>query len=195
MARSPAMSNQASLTFSRDDLVGGALKRLVEAIIYVAGACDADAAFGKVRLNKVLFEADFESFLIRGVPVTGARYQRLQHGPAPKAMLPSLRELEDNGSLRVRSVDYLGRPQEKPVALREADLSIFSSHDIAFLEYQIRRSWGKTASEVSEASHRIEWKTRANGDLIPYEAVWLSNEAPSFADIERTRELALENGW
>src|SRR3954463_11254457 len=119
------MSSQNGLTFTVD-LPGGPLKRLSEAMVYISSVCETDAAFGMVRLNKILFEADFLSFRVRGVPITGVKYQRLARGPAPKAMLPRLRELQERGDLRVRPVDFIGRPQQRPIALRRADLSDFT---------------------------------------------------------------------
>jgi len=177
------------------DLPGGAPKRLAEAILYICGKCERDDAFGMVRLNKILFEADFLSFALRGRPITGVRYQRLRQGPAPKAMLPKLRELQADHLLAVQKTDFLGRPQHRPIALRAADLSVFSGEDIAILDQMIEESWGKTAAEVSDASHRIEWKTRTNGDPIPYEAAWLSNDPVTETDIDRTKELAAQYGW
>ncbi len=177
------------------DLPGGAPKRLAEAILYVCGACETDAAFGMIRLNKILFEADFLSFSLRGIPITGVRYQRLERGPAPKAMVPRLRDLQERQELVIRSADFIGRPQQRPIALRRADLSVFSGEDVALLDQIIRESWGKTGAEVSEQSHRIAWKTRENGDDIPYEAAWLSNDAPTAKEILKTEQLAIQHGW
>lgn len=182
------------LTFTQK-LRGGAVNRLTEAIVYVCSVCETDPAFGKTRLNKILFEADFFSFAARGVSITGARYQRLEKGPAPKAMPHRLRDLCETGELHIREVDYLGGVQGKPIALRRPNLDAFSGEDIAILDRVIRESWGRTAGDVSHASHRIEWKTRLNGDDIPYEASWLSNEEPTTAEIDRTRELAAQHGW
>jgi len=185
----------AKLTYVEDSLPGGVTRRLAAAILYVCAACETDAAFGATRLNKTLFEADFLSFRSRGVPITGARYQRLAKGPAPKAMPHIVRELVAEGALHLRKQDFLGRLQHKLIALGNPDLSLFSGEDIAFLDTVIRESWGKTAVEVSDASHRIEWRSRSNGDEIPYEASWLSNERPAESDIDRTTELAAQYGW
>jgi hypothetical protein len=184
-----------ALTYTVNTLPGGAIERLTAAILYVCSACETDAAFGVTRLNKTLFEADFLSFRTRGIPITGARYQRLQRGPAPKAMPHRLREMQEHGVLYVRKQDFLGQLQHKPIALGRPDLSLFSGEDIAILDSVIREADGRTAAEASEASHRIEWRTRQNGDDIPYEAAWLSDEPPTEADVERTRVLAAEHGW
>jgi hypothetical protein len=177
------------------DLPGGAQKRLAEAILYVSSVCQDDPAFGMTRLNKTLFEADFLSFSLRSKPITGVRYQRIENGPAPKAMLPRLNELVERGELVVQPANFGGRTQRRPIALREPDLSVFDGADIAILDRIIRDAWGKMATEVSKESHRIEWWTRENGDDIPYEASWLSNAPVSAGEVQRTHELAAQYGW
>jgi hypothetical protein len=189
------MPNRAEKLTYNVDLPGGAPKRLAEAILYVCEVCEQDEAFGLTRLNKILFEADFLAFGTRGEPITGVKYQRLQNGPAPKAMLPRLNELVERQDLAIKSTDFMGRPQKRPIALRRADLSVFSAEDIDLLNRVIRESWGKSATNVSNASHRIEWKTRENGDDIPYEAAWLSNAPVSEAESDRTQALAETHGW
>lgn len=189
------MPQKSKLTFSNETLKGGSTKRLSQAILYVCTMCEQDEGFGATRLNKILFEADFQAFYARGVAVTGARYQRLENGPAPKAMLPCLREMKESGDIAIRERDYFGRPQTRIVPLVQPDLSLFGPDDIAFLSRAIHDSWGKSGTRVSIESHRIEWETRKNGDPIPYEAVWLSNAPVSRFEAERTKELAASFGW
>lgn len=123
-----------NLTYKVGSLKGGSQKRLEEAILYIAGVCERDDAFAMTRLNKILFEADFYSYRTRGVPITGASYQALQNGPAPRAMLPRLTELQEKSQLRIREVDYQGLTQHRPIALRDADLAVFDAKDIAILD-------------------------------------------------------------
>src|ERR1700720_1644773 len=79
----------------------GGQKRLREAILYVSHACEAAPLFGLVKLNKILWRADFESFAERGQPITGRQYQRLPQGPAPVEMLPLLNEMQAEGLIRI----------------------------------------------------------------------------------------------
>ena len=58
--------------------------RLGEAILYVAERlADDPAGRGAVKLNKILWWADFESFRERGRSVTGAVYQKLERRTRP----------------------------------------------------------------------------------------------------------------
>jgi hypothetical protein len=95
----------------------------------------------------------------------------------------------------VRSVSYYGKLQHRIVPLRSADLSIFTGEEIALVDDIIKFCWGKNAREMSELSHGKAWQTRYDGDLIPYEAVLLSNEPITVADISRTEEIGRQLNW
>ena len=76
-----------------------------ELILYIAHKCSDNPGFGDTRLNKVLFFSDAFALQYLGEPVTGARYQKLKYGPAPRALLPVRREMEAAGDLRTELVD------------------------------------------------------------------------------------------
>ena len=173
----------------------GGQKRLRELIVYISQRCEGDNWFGATKLNKILLYADFFSFLRHGMPVTGEAYQRLEKGPAPKAMKPVMAEMVGQGEVDIHKRDIAGKTQHRIRALREPDLTIFTGRDIALVDEVIRRLWNKTATEVSRFSHGIQWQTRFDLDPIPYEAAYLSDDPVTDADVARTNELAREFGW
>jgi hypothetical protein len=170
----------------------GTESRLKELVVYIASMCQDDPAFGAVKLNKVLFNADFRSQRLRGRPVTGAAYFRLPAGPAPRAMLPTLRELHQEGALLTQQRLVGGKVQKRPVALRLAHLDAFDGMDIAIVDQVIDELWGKSATAVSNESHGVQWRTRSNKDPIPYEAAYLSDDPVTADDVCRAEELIRE---
>lgn len=170
-------------------------RRLKELIVYIANKCEDVPTFCSTALNKILWAADFMSFQNRGKPITGEKYQRLEHGPAPLRMMPIRRELEDNQEIHIRLKDYKGKQQKRVIALRDADLTMFTGDEIAIVDEAIQYLSTMTGTQISEWSHMRAWKTHNDGDLLPYEAVFLSDERPSAGDISRTEELAKRFGW
>src|SRR5665213_2629173 len=79
-----------SLTYTKA-LPGGARERLRELILYVSEKCEKSTRFGMIKLNKIIWRADFTAFEARRSPITGAGYQRLPLGPAPIEMRPVLK--------------------------------------------------------------------------------------------------------
>lgn len=167
-----------------------------ELLIYVSKMCRNDPTFGAVKLNKILYYSDFRAFERFGVPITGVRYFKLQQGPAPKALVPIRRQLEEEGAIRVEKLDLGdGFEQHRTVAERDPAMSIFSKDEIALVDDVIEDLWGQSARDVSDASHDIRWRAVNMRDTLPYEFAFLSNEAVTEADNKRTAELAKEFGW
>jgi hypothetical protein len=172
--------------------LAGTDNRLKELVVYIASKCQDDPAFGAVKLNKILFKADFRSHRLRGRPITGAPYFRLPAGPAPRNLVPVMRELHQDDSVRTQIRMVGGKEQKRPVALRLPKLDMFDGTDIAILDQVIEELWGKSATAVSEESHGVQWQTRANQDPIPYEAAYLSDAPVTAYERARAEELAKE---
>ena len=170
-------------------------QRFRELIVYVSRKCEDDPTFGAVKLNKILFHSDFRAYERFGEPLTGMGYFRLDKGPAPRALLPIRQELETERAIEVRKVQVGAWTQDRTHALRDAYLDHFSGDELRLIDEVVEELWGKSAEEVSEGSHGVAWATRANRESIPYEAVFLSDEEPTEADIREVKALNTQYGW
>ena len=170
--------------------------RLRELILHVSVECQDDPAFGATKLNKILWWSDFLAFAQRRRAITGVEYMRLGKGPVPKRLKPIREEMQASGDLAISEVPTRGGyTQQRPVALRAADLSRFSPEDIALVDAVIKALWRKTATFVSNMSHGKAWEVAADRASIPYEAVFLSDAPINRYDVARTKELARTFGW
>lgn len=181
-------------TYSFPAIVDGEA-RLRELILYISGRCESDPSFGAVKLNKILMYSDFMAFFRRHRPITGVEYMRLPQGPAPRRLKPIAAEMEQNHEMALRTVRVGKYEQKRVVPLRQPNLGLFTAEDIAIVDEMIQALWGRTAKAVSELSHGIAWKVAGDRELIPYEAVFLSDEELTEYDIARTHELAQRFGW
>jgi hypothetical protein len=173
----------------------GGQRRLREAVLYVSRACESAPLFGLVKLNKIIWRADFESFAQRGQPVTGRQYQRLPQGPAAVEMLPVLDELQADGLLRIEKTRIVDHDEHRPIALADPVLTLFSRGDLDCLDRAISAYWDKSGRETSDISHGVAWNSRADGEPMPYELAYLS-DTPIGAGLRgRLLKLAMENSW
>jgi antitoxin SocA-like protein len=81
-----------------------------ELILLIAEWCQSDPRFGATKLNKLLYHADFSSFLTNGVPITGQEYFALPQGPAPRRLKPiteSMKKKEEELAAGTVTVEYL----------------------------------------------------------------------------------------
>jgi hypothetical protein len=185
--RAPA--KKARLTFGDNNPENEA--RLRELILYVVKKCGGDSRFGATKLNKVLFYADFLSYARLGKAITGIAYMKLEKGPAPKRLLPVRQEMESAGELRVTKKQLVnGYWQARFEALRNAEVSRFSGAEIALVDEIIEFLRDKTAEQVSLESHTLPWQLTPDGELIPYEYIFLSDRGFTESDARWAREIA-----
>ena len=166
-----------------------------ELVVHIAHRCADDPGFGDTRLNKVLFFSDAFALQHLGAPITGARYQKLKFGPAPRALLPARRELEEQGHVRVERVGEPARTVTVP--LRGPDLSVFSKDELELVDQVISLFEGRTATLVSHLSHLNSpgWNLVEMHEDIPLESQFLSTKAPPPEVLARGRELAERFDW
>jgi uncharacterized phage-associated protein len=130
--------------------------KMKELILYVAEACEKDEKFGAIKLNKILFYADFLSYLRRGKSITGQEYFALDEGPAPKRFVPIREQMVKAREIAVQSRDYFGHPQTRVLALNHpVVLKRLDQADIAIVNQVIGALKDKGAKEVSEQSHKF----------------------------------------
>ena len=152
-------------------------EKFKELICYVAKQSEGDPAFGSIKLNKILFYADFAAYRDLGQPITGACYQKLREGPAPRELLAARDELIASGDVYVEERPYFTGIQKRlAVSERRAlDRELFEPKEIEIVDSVIRAFYGKTAREVSDFSHREPgWALAENRETIPYETAWIS---------------------
>ena len=168
----------------------GGQSRLRQMILYVAQKCEGAKYFGAIKLNKIIWKADFDSFAKRGVPITGREYRRQRFGPALWEMRPIHDEMARDGAIRREHRDF-GEDivEQRTIALDHPNLSFFSAEDLEFVNASISHYWEMTGLESSDESHGIAWHTRANGDQMPYESALLSDRTPS--EIQHNRLKAI----
>jgi Protein of unknown function (DUF4065) len=165
--------------------------KLAELILYIAKQSEADRRFGKVKLIKLLAYADFEAYLRIGRSITGSRYQRLPHGPAPREAPATLDQLINRGELEETHRVLGSFRQTRYVARRRPNVAAFNPQELEIVNevlFRFARAGGK---QISEASHRdfAGWAMVADHEDIPYHTALLSTEPPSDEALARGREI------
>ena len=147
-----------------------------ELILYVAQESEGDSTFGATKLNKILFFCDFLSYRAYGESITGQRYFKLPFGPAPRALVPVVNELIEEGACIKVQRTHFGFPQEKIIARREANLEVFRARDIALAAFVLHQLRDNDATQVSDLSHAfVGWQLAGEKEDIPYETVFLGD--------------------
>jgi uncharacterized phage-associated protein len=162
-----------------------------ELVVYVAKKSEDDPHFGALKLNKILYYADFIAYRRRGQPITGATYQKLQQGPAPKQLLKERDVLVDAGEITIEARERFTKVQQRVVAKRQPKTSHFDPDELDIVDEVIEELWQKNGREVSELSHKeAGWRAVGLGQKIPYETAWISNDPPLEEEEAYGRQVA-----
>jgi len=167
--------------------------RYRELIKYVAAQSINDPFFGRTKLNKILFFCDFLAYRDLGKSISGDTYVKQPYGPVPTHIEKVFKQLIDTREMAV-SVGVLGAyVQNKPVALKTADLGLFTPQEISLIDHIIVNLWNSTAKDVSDLSHEfVGWSLAGMGEVIPYETVLLKESEVTPEDIEYGKTLLQE---
>ena len=123
-------------------------------VLHLADCSRDDKRFGATKLNKLLFYADTESYLALGAPITGATYQRLREGPAPREIMAERGILLTSGDATMESRPFHGMTQERLVPTGTVDVTLLNPEEIAIADAVVAKFWNYPASRISGYSHR-----------------------------------------
>ncbi|MGA9113833.1 MAG: Panacea domain-containing protein [Candidatus Dormiibacterota bacterium] len=170
-------------------------QKFKELVLYISRRSEADPRFGAVKLNKILYYADFAAHRRLGHAITEATYQHLDEGPAPREMLVAQREMMAAGDLIIESRPYYNRTQRRAKALRDPRAGILSAAELEIVNEVIEDLFLLDAQQVADRSHQ-EFGYRATGprEDIPYRTAWIGSAPLTAEQIEVGFEVARRNG-
>jgi Protein of unknown function (DUF4065) len=171
-------------------------RKFKELIVYIAKRLPPEAFLGRVKLAKLLMQSDFRAYELLGRPITGATYQKWEHGHLPHELLLAQRDLEANAEIQTEIVDYFGKQLKHVAAGRDPDMSQFEDEELEVIEGVIHDYAYESATYLSSLSHReVGWRVAEMGETIPYNTVFLGAGLVTERDIRRGEELASLHHW
>lgn len=170
-------------------------RKFEELILFVSRKTESDLRCGKTKLNKILFYSDFTAFKKLGRSISGQTYQKLAHGPAPKGFVPTVENMVREQLCLWVDRDHYGRAQQKLIARREPDLTLFSAEELDLVSQIIADLWPLNAKEVSDLSHEfIGWRLAEEREEIPYFSVYVGEpQALTAEELEWAEEVIREH--
>lgn len=172
------------------------VKKFEELIVYIARRLGPEAALGRVKLAKLLMQSDFGAYARLGKAITGATYEKWEHGHLPRELLLTERDLQARGDIVAEDVEYYGKRLHQTRATRDPDLSDFTEDELAVIEGAIRQFGHESATYLSNRSHlELGWRLADWKEAIPYRTVFLGRGGVTETDLRRGEELASSHGW
>jgi putative zinc finger/helix-turn-helix YgiT family protein len=179
-----AIEDAITLDAARDPLGHGFRRCSMERLSLIVGwLAQAGERPFKTKLAKLLWLADFATFRLHQVSLTGLAYARLPYGPVPDQYSLVLAALEAIGTIAIVT-DEVGDVQGERIVPRIAvDLQDFTPPERRVLEWVAHTFGAASASELSRLSHAEPvWRKHADGERIAYseaDTVRLLNTLPT----------------
>lgn len=157
----------------RIDIPQKNLKRFKEVLLYVLGKVGAKPHVGEAVIYKLLYFIDFDYYERYEEQLIGATYKKNKYGPTPMEFRKVSETMIEAKEIVKLADKYFNYPQTKYLPLRNPDLSDMSAQAKDVIDRVLGRLSDMNASQISEYSHNdVPWLTTAEGDIIPYEAVF-----------------------
>lgn len=149
-----------------------------ELVLYLSEASADDEGFGMVKLNKLLYRADFEAFRLLGEPITGETYIKQEYGPVAADLPIVLDELAAAGYISWEHHEKGPYKRDVPAATEAPDTSGFTEAELKIIQRTLDELSEHGAKSVSEWSHTnsVGWQVMEISEPIPYETALLSTE-------------------
>jgi transcriptional regulator with XRE-family HTH domain len=157
----------------RIDIPQKNLRRFKEVLLYVLGKVGAKPHVGETVIYKLLYFIDFDYYERYEEQLIGATYKKNKYGPTPMEFRKVSETMIEAKEIVKLADKYFNYPQTKYLPLRNPDLSEMSAQAKDVIDRVLGRLSDMNASQISEYSHNdVPWLTTAEGDIIPYEAVF-----------------------
>ena len=172
-------------------------RKFKEMVLYFCKrGLDEGLVIGSTKLNKLLFFSDFNAYWAQGQPISGARYQKLERGPAARQLLPMQDQMLADGEVRWKE-----KPQNEwddvLIPISEPNPDVFSKDELAAMDKVFEELRPLNAEATSDYSHlrSAGWNVVKERNDIPYESAFVSTEPAPQEAIDLGRELAARYGW
>jgi uncharacterized phage-associated protein len=175
-----------------------------ELVVYLCAMAEqaGDEGFGMVKLNKLLYRADFEAYRLLGHPLTGETYEKQEYGPVARDLPIVLDELAGAGRLRWQSIPRGPHTRKVPTMVDDpyavADMTAFPADERQVIENTLRELAPYGGKDASEWSHEESagWNLASDyGQAIDYATTLISTQPIPAKDLERAKQFVRDRGW
>lgn len=169
-------------------------QKFEEMVLFVAWRKRDDPRFGRLKLAKTLFYADFTSYAERGEAMTWAAYEHWPYGPFPPVLYDVEKSLVSRGMAVQTKPQFVGE-EAKLVPLDEpAYQSLSDAWERAFVGISADKVGEEPATwRVSDRSHEHPgWLRTHERQVIPYYSVYMSAKGPSEDDLAHAEVITSE---
>ena len=161
------------------------IEKFNQVLLYTLSKVGGKPNVGKTVLCKLLYFMDFDYYELYEEQFMGLEYTKKQFGPVPTDFDQLIDRMKANNLIEEVHSKRFAKEQTKYLPLVDCDPGIFSGRELEHMEKELARLSDKSASEISEYSHKdVPWITAEEGKSLDYEAVFYRNELTSLRNYD-----------
>jgi uncharacterized phage-associated protein len=105
--------------------------------------------------------------------MTGERYSKIEHGPAPRHFNQIVEELIEEGMVEQKNTDYFGHQQIRYISLQEPKFNFLNANELKHLEDTVCEYSTMNATKIEAISHKdLPWQATEFNEDIDYDLVF-----------------------
>lgn len=170
--------------------------KFTELVMYVADGLRDAPAGGATKLNKACWYAEIEFFRRFGITITGADYQKLEWGPAPRRLVPVRDQLVDAGEAEIVESTLGNQTEQRLLPLRPPNTALFTDDELSVIDQVLDRLNPMNARDVSALSHaEPAWYLPEMRETIEPELAYLRPAVVTPSVRAKARQVAADRGF
>lgn len=165
------------------------IEKFKQVLLYILAKVGSKPNVAKTVLYKLLYFMDFDYYELYEEQFMGLEYIKKRYGPAPVDFDDIISEMKKDGLIVQVKSEFFKKEQTKYLPLKSCNLAMFSALELEHMEKILAKHSDKTATEISEFSHRdMPWIAAEDGEPLDYEAVFYRNELTSVRSYDEDNE-------
>jgi len=158
-------------------------EKFIQVLHYIIHKTSGYSNVGKKVLFKLLYFSDFDFYELHETHLTGERYSKIDHGPAPNHFGEVVKRLEKEGKVKEIHVKYHGKSQIRYISLDNPDIGLLNGNELTHLEQTLCKYSTLNGAQIEAISHEdLPWKASSEKKEIDYELVFYRDARTSVRD-------------
>ncbi len=149
------------------------IEKFKQVFLYILEKVGAKPNIGQTVLYKLLYFIDFDYYEKYKTQCMGLTYFKNTHGPVPREFISTIREMKQKEEIEEVKSKYFTFEQIKYLPIKSPDLTVLNGQELEMIESVLDRYSDKSATEISEMSHRdAPWRIAKDMEDLEYEAAF-----------------------
>ena len=149
------------------------IEKFKQVFLYILAKVGARPNVGQTVLYKLLYFIDFDYYELYEKQLMGLSYIKNTFGPTPVDFAKLSKQMAKDGLVEEVKTEFYKHEMTKYLPLKEPNLTLLSAQELEFIDSELEKHAGKTATELSNFSHKdIPWIGAKDKEVLDYEAVF-----------------------